>query len=343
MNEASDTAGCPATPTGIFQGTPYGGFPVNPVQHQIDSVAEGVVLLSQGWRYLYVDDAAARMRGRRRDELEGRALLEVHPELAASELFGVLRRCMQERCSACCDHREGVDGSARELTLRIEPCLDGLILYSREVGRPPEAPRTTDQLDRVCVLEDPRGSQPRLSELLSGQGVHPSLVAGEPAALLEALSMKLPKVVIVDLSHQKHDRIWVVSALVRRFPTLKVLVIAPRSKPEVVRSLTLLGAESVVTSDVISGPELAREIAAMGRHAMPRPGARSAPQTSALDKLTPREREVLGHIANGSDNLKVAATLGIAERTVKSHVSNIFRKMGAENRVELALVARGLT
>ena len=55
--------------------------------------------------------------------------------------------------------------------------------------------------------------------------------------------------------------------------------------------------------------------------------------------LTQREREVLAYVAGGADNLKISAHLQIAERTVKSHVTQLYRKLGAENRTQLALRA----
>jgi DNA-binding NarL/FixJ family response regulator len=61
--------------------------------------------------------------------------------------------------------------------------------------------------------------------------------------------------------------------------------------------------------------------------------------SSVLLALTQREREVLAYVAGGADNLKIAAHLQIAERTVKSHVTQLYRKLGAENRTQLALRA----
>jgi DNA-binding NarL/FixJ family response regulator len=61
-----------------------------------------------------------------------------------------------------------------------------------------------------------------------------------------------------------------------------------------------------------------------------------------LAALTSRERQVLRFIVAGADNLKIAAHLGIRERTVKAHVSNLFRKFGCENRVQLAMRASQL-
>ena len=53
-------------------------------------------------------------------------------------------------------------------------------------------------------------------------------------------------------------------------------------------------------------------------------------------------RQVLRHVGDGHDNLKIGALLGITERTVKAHITSIYRKVGAQSRVELALAARGL-
>jgi DNA-binding NarL/FixJ family response regulator len=55
--------------------------------------------------------------------------------------------------------------------------------------------------------------------------------------------------------------------------------------------------------------------------------------------LTPREREITKHVARGLRNAEVAAELAISEVTVKSHVNNIFQKLGIRDRVELALYA----
>ncbi|MBN1210924.1 MAG: response regulator transcription factor [Myxococcaceae bacterium] len=55
--------------------------------------------------------------------------------------------------------------------------------------------------------------------------------------------------------------------------------------------------------------------------------------------MTPRQRDVLGHLSTGSDNLKIAAHLGISERAVKAHVSALLSLFNAENRTELAVLA----
>lgn len=58
-----------------------------------------------------------------------------------------------------------------------------------------------------------------------------------------------------------------------------------------------------------------------------------------MKKLTEREKEVLNQMARGKTNLEIAQALGIKYGTVKSHISNIFLKLGARNRVEATLKA----
>ena len=72
------------------------------------------------------------------------------------------------------------------------------------------------------------------------------------------------------------------------------------------------------------------------------PGAvpSAAPVRREFLALTPRERELLGLIAQGRDNAQIAATLGLAEKTVRNHVSSIFAKLEVENRGQAIVLAR---
>ncbi|MGU3316918.1 helix-turn-helix domain-containing protein [Sphingomonas sp. M6A6_1c] len=57
--------------------------------------------------------------------------------------------------------------------------------------------------------------------------------------------------------------------------------------------------------------------------------------------FSPRERQVLEHLAIGSSNKRIAIIMAIAEDTVRDHVKSILRKTGLENRTQVALWAVG--
>lgn len=66
---------------------------------------------------------------------------------------------------------------------------------------------------------------------------------------------------------------------------------------------------------------------------------RASPPPSELNKLTPREREILTCLARGESNKLIARVLDLAESTVKIHVQNILKKLGLSSRVQAAVFA----
>lgn len=74
-------------------------------------------------------------------------------------------------------------------------------------------------------------------------------------------------------------------------------------------------------------------VASPGDAVGPRDGA-SAPD-GLPDELTPREAEVLAHIADGLSNGEIAATRFVSEATVKTHINHIYSKTGLRDRAQL--------
>jgi two-component system, NarL family, nitrate/nitrite response regulator NarL len=67
-------------------------------------------------------------------------------------------------------------------------------------------------------------------------------------------------------------------------------------------------------------------------------GAQAPAAPDALASLSPREREILDHVARGASNKEIARALDIADTTVKAHVQSILRKLGLASRVQAAVL-----
>lgn len=72
------------------------------------------------------------------------------------------------------------------------------------------------------------------------------------------------------------------------------------------------------------------------RYGTPKP---SAPGGTALPALTEREREILQLVAEGLSNAEIAARLVLSETTIKTHISNLLRKLGVRDRVQAVIAA----
>jgi DNA-binding NarL/FixJ family response regulator len=66
---------------------------------------------------------------------------------------------------------------------------------------------------------------------------------------------------------------------------------------------------------------------------------RQTERSRRLDSLTPRERQILGLMAEGMDNREVARRLGVSYATVRSHVRNLLGKLGARSKLEAVVRA----
>jgi DNA-binding NarL/FixJ family response regulator len=145
--------------------------------------------------------------------------------------------------------------------------------------------------------------------------------------------------VLVDMDHTTEDPFLLLRNLRDR---------APRSTVVIIGTAQQVGAANGVADGALETPEANAQVlrAVMSLTQMseqpgglPQLSAEAQLQRQQWSMLTPRQRDVLGFLATGSDNLKIAANLGISERAVKAHVSALLSLFSAENRTELAVLA----
>jgi two-component system, cell cycle sensor histidine kinase and response regulator CckA len=108
----------------------------------LDEMREGLQIIDREWRYAYLNRAAAEHGQRPREELVGRTMMECYPGIDETELFALLRRCMQERTSSSMTNEFTYpDGMKRTFELRIAPSEMGIVVLTIDIteGRKLEA------------------------------------------------------------------------------------------------------------------------------------------------------------------------------------------------------------
>lgn len=93
---------------------------------------------------------------------------------------------------------------------------------------------------------------------------------------------------------------------------------------------------AVAKGDAVVAPSATRRLL---EHVVAQLPTDNSEQDSRLDALTSREREVLAEVAAGASNAEIAATLFMAEATVKTHIGHLFTKLGCRDRVGLVVFA----
>ncbi len=176
--------------------------------------------------------------------------------------------------------------------------------------------------------------------------------------IVELVWQLKPDLVLLDIRMPTGNGLEAVPAVVRISPDTRVLVLtACDEQEEHVRAL-MLGAKGVVLKDsarhtlieairtVCRGgfwidPRMRRTVADEVAQSTTSGGATRRGQTG----LTDRELEIVRLVASGQKNKEVSAALTISERTVKTHLQNIFQKLGVRDRVALVMYAlqHGLT
>jgi DNA-binding NarL/FixJ family response regulator len=171
----------------------------------------------------------------------------------------------------------------------------------------------------------------------------------EAVALVESL---VPDVLLLDLKMPVLDGLGTLLRLGEAGPFPRVLVLTSVSDREDVAPAMRAGAAGFLYKDVepaalvqairaVHGGQilLAPEAAEAMLSGLSGPSGPAAPVSGHMTSLTDREREVLTLIASGRSNREIARELTVAEKTVKTHVSNVLMKLGVQDRTQAALYA----
>jgi DNA-binding NarL/FixJ family response regulator len=198
---------------------------------------------------------------------------------------------------------------------------------------------------RVLIADDHGVLRDGLARVIGSQ---PDMelvgAAADGAEAVELAAGSSPDVVLMDLEMPNLDGIEATKRIMGDSPGTAVLVLTSFSDRRRIVGALAAGAVGYLLKDA-AADEVVRGIqaAARGESPLDPRAARSLleaqSQPDPLDGLSDREREVLGLLLEGLPNKNIARKLGISEKTVKSHLTSVFRVIGVTDRTQAALWA----
>jgi DNA-binding NarL/FixJ family response regulator len=206
---------------------------------------------------------------------------------------------------------------------------------------------------RVVIADDQPLVRTGLKTVLD---VEPDIeVVGEAADGAEAVQVctsKAADVVVMDVRMPRMDGLAAARRLKEIGSATRIVMLTTFDLDEYVYEALRIGASGFLLKDANPNELVAAIRVAADGNAMLAPtvtrrliaefGQRLAPrdrQSSRLDVLSEREREVLGLVAQGLSNAEIAARLHLGETTVKTHVGHILTKLDLRDRIQAVIVA----
>lgn len=171
-----------------------------------------------------------------------------------------------------------------------------------------------------------------------------------------SLAILKPAILLLDLAFPQVGRNAGVSAIQRNNPSTKVILLTRTPKEKEGTVMLEAGAkgycetdiDSVLLNKAVKGvlggeiwvprnviPQLVEDFVSLTGRRKKHTGAKPK---NLLERLTPRERQIVRIISTGASNKEIASQLSISEKTVKAHLTDIFRKFAVSDRVHLVLL-----
>ena len=202
---------------------------------------------------------------------------------------------------------------------------------------------------KVMIADDHKLIREGIKQLLEFEGDIQVIEQAEDGNdCLEKLKNKLPDVLLLDINMPNKNGLEVLKEIKEEELPVKVLILTVHNEVEYLIKAVDIGVDGYLLKDSESS-ELRKAIATVmsgEEYIQPYliPMLNSKLVNRDIDKeklnsLTKRELEVLIQVAKGMFNKEIAITLNISERTVKNHLSNIFKKIEVSDRTQAAVFA----
>jgi DNA-binding NarL/FixJ family response regulator len=189
---------------------------------------------------------------------------------------------------------------------------------------------------RILLIDDHFVVRSGLSASLSLESdieIVADIDSGDKA--LSAFKAHLPDLVLMDLQLPGISGIEATQQILSSYPDARILIFSTFARDEEIHRALRAGALGYLQKSA-SRPDLLKAIrtVASGQQSLPPDIASRLQIRLSRPDITPRELEILALVTRGNANKEIAATLGIAEDTVKQHVSRILQKLNVNDRAQ---------
>lgn len=205
---------------------------------------------------------------------------------------------------------------------------------------------------RIVLCDDHRLLLEALATSLASHGFTIEAAVDSPADAVRAVALHHPDVLVIDVNFPTGSGIDAAREVIASSPRTKVFMLTGSDDPDLALEALSAGVSGYLRKDRrINEIAAALEAAARGDRPVdrdllrearrPRSGCKMSRERSPLDGLTDRERHILGLLVEGMSTREMVSTLGVSPSTVRTHVQNIFTKLGVHSRLAAVALLTG--
>jgi DNA-binding NarL/FixJ family response regulator len=200
----------------------------------------------------------------------------------------------------------------------------------------PDAPRI-----RILTADDHPVVRAGIKAMLAEEaGIEVIGEAVNGARAIELFVTHRPDVVLMDLQMPELDGVAAIAAICEIDPAARIIAVTTyEGDADIHRALSAGACAYLLKDAMVDQLVEAIHAAAAGRRVIPPAVASRLAEFTPRTDLTPRELEVLQHVARGLGNKEIGQAIGRSPETVKAHLESIFRKLDAKDRAHAVTIA----
>lgn len=196
---------------------------------------------------------------------------------------------------------------------------------------------------RIVICDDHQLLLEALATALALQGLTVEAAVDSPSEAVRAVASNDPDILLIDLTFPVGSGLDAAREVIAHHPRTKVVMMTGSEDPASLKEALSLGVTGYLAKDqpvdaIVRALELARQGGTPIDSAMLRRVQRPAPriprQRTPVDDLTPREHHILRLMVDGMSTREMVHLLGVSQSTVRTHVQNIFSKLGVHTRLQ---------